>query len=69
MNPTNTENNEHTTLLTLEEARARLRISLWSLRRLLDNRDLPTVNIGRRRFIRAEDITALVESRAQGSMR
>lgn len=66
---TTTRNSEQHTLLTLEEARSRLRISLWSLRRLLDERSLPSVNIGRRRFIRAADIDTLIATRAKGSTR
>ncbi|MBE5471714.1 helix-turn-helix domain-containing protein [Mycobacteroides abscessus] len=66
MNTTTRDSDQHT-LLTLEEARSRLRISLWSLRRLLDEQSLPSVNIGRRRFIRAEDIDTLIADRAKGS--
>ena len=66
---TTTNNSDQHTLLTLEEARSRLRISLWSLRRLLDERSLPSVSIGRRRFIRAEDIDTLIAARAEGSTR
>ncbi|WP_255784534.1 helix-turn-helix domain-containing protein [Mycobacteroides abscessus] len=66
---TTTSNSDQHTLLTLEEARSRLRISLWSLRRLLDEQALPSVNIGRRRFVRSEDIDALIAARAERSTR
>jgi hypothetical protein len=57
-------NSNHLTsqrLLTLEEARATLRISRWSMQRLLDNRQLATVNIGRRRFVRPADLDQLID--------
>lgn len=66
----NTINNpEQPTLLTLEEARQRLRISLWSLRRLLDERIMPSVYIGRRRFIRVDDINTFIAARAAENAR
>lgn len=65
MNTTNNIEDEHA-LLTLEEARSRLRISLWSLRRLVDDGSLATVDIGRRRFIRTADIDEFVTGRAEG---
>jgi len=63
---TTTTNSDHYTLLTLKEARSRLRISL---RKLLDEQSLPSVSIGRRRFIRSEDIDALIAARAERSTR
>ncbi|WP_196814652.1 helix-turn-helix domain-containing protein [Nocardia sp. BMG111209] len=38
-------------LLTITEACARLRISKWSLYRLIHQQQLATVTIGRRRFV------------------
>lgn len=49
-------------LLTLEEARHLLRISKWSLQRLIDDRRLLTVQIGRRRFVHPNDLDDLIES-------
>ncbi|WP_141660889.1 helix-turn-helix domain-containing protein [Tsukamurella tyrosinosolvens] len=54
------------TLLTLEESRTRLRISLWSLRRLLDEQQLPSIHIGRRRFIRSADLNEYIIGRSEG---
>lgn len=54
-------------LLTLDESRALLRISKWSLQRLIDDRRLVTVQIGRRRFVHPDDLDALLEElREQG---
>ena len=49
------------TLLTIEEARAILRISRWSLYQLINHGRLKTVRIGRRRLIAAEDMRALLD--------
>jgi excisionase family DNA binding protein len=47
-------------LMTLEEARALLRISRWGLQRLIDSRQLPTIAIGRRRFVTPSDLDQLI---------
>jgi excisionase family DNA binding protein len=40
-----------TTLLTVEEARAALRVSKWTVYRLMTDRQLETLKIGSRRLI------------------
>ncbi|MGW4366302.1 helix-turn-helix domain-containing protein [Nocardia takedensis] len=44
-----------TALLTIPEACSRLRLSRWSLYQLINNRELATVKIGRRRFVPATE--------------
>ncbi|MEP9385220.1 helix-turn-helix domain-containing protein [Nocardioides sp. KR10-350] len=56
----------HSRLLTLEEAADRLRISRWGLRQLINDRELVTVQIGRRRLVTEADLDALIASRRQG---
>ena len=49
-------------LLTVDEARAILRISRWSLYQLINRRRLKTVRIGQRRLIAADDLRAFLDS-------
>jgi excisionase family DNA binding protein len=48
-------------LLTVSEACAALRISRWQLYRLMHERQLGSIHIGRRRLIPAKAIQALIE--------
>jgi excisionase family DNA binding protein len=48
-------------LLTLEEVRAVLRISRWSIYQLINHRRLKTVRIGQRRLVTVDDLRALIE--------
>lgn len=52
-------------LLTLEEARAILRVSRWSLYKLINHRRLKTVRIGHRRLVAVSDLSALIEELRQ----
>lgn len=52
-------------LLTIEEARAILRISRWSLYQLINRRRLMTIRIGRRRLVAADDLRALLDELRQ----
>jgi excisionase family DNA binding protein len=55
-------------LLTIEEARAVLRISRWSLYQLINRQRLKTIRIGHRRLIDADDLRALLdELRREGA--
>lgn len=56
----------HTRLLTLDEAADRLRVSRWGIRRLINERELPTVQLGRRRLVTEADLDDLIASRRQG---
>lgn len=48
-------------LITIEEARAVLRISRWSLYQLINHNRLKTIRIGHRRLIAADDLRALLD--------
>ena len=48
-------------LLTLDEARHVLRISKWSLQKLIDDRRLVTIRIGRRRFVHPDDLSSFMD--------
>ena len=50
------------TLLTVPEACAELRVSRWMLYRLVQTRRLVTIKIGSRRFVPRADLHALIES-------
>ena len=52
-------------LLTLEEARAVLRISKWSLYKLINCNRLTPIRIGTRRLIAADDLRALLDELRQ----
>jgi excisionase family DNA binding protein len=49
-------------LHTIQEACVQLRISRWTLYRLIHDRQLATVKIGARRFVAPTDIQALIDS-------
>ncbi|SHT80027.1 DNA-binding protein, excisionase family [Mycobacteroides abscessus subsp. abscessus] len=53
-------------LLTVTEACARLRISRWSFYRLMHQRQLNTVSIGRRRFVPHTELSRFVDSLGGG---
>lgn len=48
-------------LLTVDEAADKLRISRWTLNRLVQERQLASVTIGTRRLIPLDDISRFVE--------
>ncbi len=60
-----TRDDQQPTLLTIEEARAVLRISRWSLYQLINRRRLKTIRIGQRRLVAADDLHALIEELRQ----
>ncbi|WP_109528686.1 helix-turn-helix domain-containing protein [Nocardia aurea] len=49
------------TLLTIPEACTRLRLSRWGLYQLINNRELATVKIGRRRFVPLTEVQRFVD--------
>jgi excisionase family DNA binding protein len=49
-------------LLTIDEARGVLRISRWSLYKLINARQLKTIKIGQRRLVPADDLRALLDT-------
>jgi excisionase family DNA binding protein len=49
-------------LLTVSEACARLRVSRWSFYRLIQERHLMTVTIGRRRLVRRTELERFVST-------
>lgn len=53
-------------LLTVSEACARLRISRWSFYRLIHQRQLNTVTIGRRRFVPNAELHRFVTALGRG---
>lgn len=54
-------------LMTIQEASDALQISRWQLYKLINQRRLNTVKIGRRRFILPDDLHAFVtELRQEG---
>lgn len=56
-------------LLTLKETQEHLRISHWMLHRLINERQLPSVLIGSRRFIRRGDLEKFIDSNVEGASR
>jgi excisionase family DNA binding protein len=54
------------TLLTVAEACAELRISRWTLYRLIQTRRLATIKIGSRRLVPLIDLQTLIESLRSG---
>lgn len=56
-------------LLTVDEAAERLRISRWTLNRLVQERALASVTIGARRLIPLDDITRFIEANRVSSQR
>lgn len=62
MHKQSTKNAEDPRLLTVEEARAVLRISRWKLYQLINARRLNTIRIGQRRLIAADDLSAFLDN-------
>jgi excisionase family DNA binding protein len=60
-----TTSNSGSNLLTVPEACGRLRISRWSLYRLIHEQRLRTVTIGRRRFVARDELERFVVSLAE----
>lgn len=56
INPNNTDTTEMSRLMTIDEARDKLRISRWSIYRLINDRQLKTITIGSRRLIAPQDL-------------
>ncbi len=56
INPTSTDTTEMPRLMTIDEARDKLRISRWSIYRLINDRRLKTIQIGSRRLIAPKDL-------------
>lgn len=53
-------------LLTLDEACQALRVSRWQIYELINTRRLPTVRIGRRRFVAPDDLATLISGLREG---
>lgn len=51
-----------TRLITVDEARDRLRISRWSIYQLINNRQLKTITIGSRRLITPQDFEEFLQN-------
>lgn len=56
INPISTDTTEMPRLMTIDEARDKLRISRWSIYRLINDRRLKTIQIGSRRLIAPKDL-------------
>ena len=54
-------------LLTVDEACRQLRISRWSFYRLIQQRQLATIQIGRRRLVPRKAVTAFIEQRLEAT--
>ncbi|MEU4706746.1 helix-turn-helix domain-containing protein [Nocardia salmonicida] len=52
----------HDDLLTVAESCARLRLSKWSLYRLIHNNELKTVKVGSRRFVPVREVERFLEA-------
>ena len=61
INPTNTDTTELSRLMTIDEARDKLRISRWSIYRLINGRQLKTITIGSRRLIAPQDLDEFMQ--------
>lgn len=53
------------TLLTVKEACERLRISSWSFYRLIHQRQLTSIRIGRRRFVSTSAIQEFINQHSE----
>lgn len=62
------EKSSSTELLTVDEACKQLRISRWSFYRLVNQRELATIQIGRRRLVPKTAVTAFIERRLEGAV-
>ncbi|MBP2322675.1 excisionase family DNA binding protein [Kibdelosporangium banguiense] len=52
-------------LLTIDEAREKLRISRWSLYRLIQQRQIASIRIGRRRLVPNVAIDKFIKERSE----
>lgn len=52
-------------LLTVEEARKKLRISVWAFYRLVQQRQIVTIKIGRRRLVPVSAIQKFIQQRSE----
>jgi excisionase family DNA binding protein len=52
------------TLMTMEDARQRLRLSRRMLYKLAKSRELPTIRIGRRVLVSMEALSAFIDARS-----
>lgn len=52
-------------LLTIDEAREVLRISRWSLYKLINARQLKTIKLGQRRLVPADDLHRFIDELRQ----
>ena len=53
-------------LLTVEEARKKLRISAWTFYRMVQQRQIVTIKIGRRRLVPVSAIQKFIQERSEG---
>jgi excisionase family DNA binding protein len=63
--PTHQEAPDTAVLLTVREAYLRLRISKWKLYDLIRSHHLPSIQIGRRRFVPVDALRAYVQRLTQ----
>jgi excisionase family DNA binding protein len=57
---------EHSSnLLTVDEAAEQLRISRWTIYKLIRSRELKTLTIASRRFVTAEDMERFINQRRE----
>lgn len=61
INPNNTDTTEMSRLMTIDEARDKLRISRWSIYRLINDRQLKTITIRSRRLIAPQDLDEFLQ--------
>jgi excisionase family DNA binding protein len=61
INLNNTDTTEMSRLMTIDEARDKLRISRWSIYRLINDRQLKTITIGSRRLIAPQDLDEFMQ--------
>jgi excisionase family DNA binding protein len=52
-------------LLTVPEAGQRLRVSRWTVNRLIQTRQLRTIKIGRRRLVPSEALTDFIAGQSE----
>lgn len=57
--------NQETELLTVKEACEALRISAWTFYRLVRQRQISTIRIGRRRFVPVMAIRKFIQQRSE----
>lgn len=61
---TNMKQSEVDLVYSLEEAANRLKVSKWTVNRLIEERQLGSILIRSRRLVRASDLTAYLERQA-----